>query len=74
MSELPITIAPDGAVIQLTVIRTEGQYCGQCHMAELYCNRHHSTDTAELLGVNCNDYDPHDFGNGLAIWQEVKDE
>jgi hypothetical protein len=72
--ELPIVIAPDGAVIQLTVIRMPGQCCEQCHMAELYCNHHHSADTAKLLGVNCNDYDPHDFGNELAIWQEVKDE
>ena len=67
--ELPMTIAPDGRVIQLKLVpHEEDNGCDTCVMSRECSDIH---NLKELLGVRCMDYDEMDYD---AIWEEVKDE
>lgn len=79
--ELPITIAPDGVVIQIAQVSTSDEYelptvvaCPKCYM-EKQCQSNDSinpcADITKMLGYRCSDYD--DYGL-IGYWEKVDPE
>jgi hypothetical protein len=68
--ELPYAIAPDGAVIQLTLVLPHASNpCSECYMDPI-CSIVKSAELAEMVGSRCEDYD-NDEDRLLAVWKKI---
>jgi hypothetical protein len=78
MKELPYAIAPDGEVIQITMVENVHSNlpfevaCKKCYLLD-ECEDSKGRELPELLGVDCGDYDDdEEFETpAYAYWRKV---